>query len=224
MIGCVIALENEAEALLSQMQIESRQTVYGKPVYLGTAFGEKILLTVCGVGKVNAAVGCTLLLERGADAIFNFGVAGGLHSGTQIAEVYSIEKAVQYDFDITQIEGGEIGTLDGETENFLPVRVIGGLNLPVRALGSGDRFNDSPADHELLLRLGADIRDMEGAAIAQVCKCANVPFFSVKAISDVYGAGSTTEQYTKNLARASLALKEHVKEAVLMIAKDMRHD
>lgn len=224
MIGCVIALENEAEALLSQMKTERIQTVYGKPVYTGTAFGEKILLTVCGVGKVNAAVGCTLLLERGADKIFNFGVAGGLHGNTQIAKVYSIDKAVQYDFDITQIEGGEIGTLDGETENFLPVNVINGLDLPVRALGSGDRFNDSPVDHGLLLRLGADIRDMEGAAIAQVCKCANVPFYSVKAISDVYGAGSTTEQYTQNLARASLALKQHVKEAILKLTEEKKHD
>ena len=53
---------------------------------------------------------------------------------------------------------------------------------------------------------------MEGAAIAQVCKYAGVPLLSVKAISDVYGAGSTTEQYKKNTARAMLNLKAFMGE------------
>ena len=44
MIGAVIALDSEAEALLSQMEIENIQTVHGKPVYLGSAFGKKTLL------------------------------------------------------------------------------------------------------------------------------------------------------------------------------------
>lgn len=212
MIGAVIALDSEAEALLSQMEIENIQTVHGKPVYLGCAFGKKTLLCVCGVGKVNAAAGTCAVLEKGADIVLNFGVAGGLDARTQLAEVYLIEKAVQYDFDITQLEGGEIGTLDGETENFLPLSVPAALDFPRRALGSGDRFNDSPADHDLLIRLGAHIRDMEGAAIAQVCKYAGVPLVCVKAISDIYGAGSTTDQYEKNLSRATLNLKAYMGE------------
>ena len=87
-----------------------------------------------------------------------------------------------------------------------------GLDFPRRALGTGDRFNDSPVDHALLLELGCDVREMEGSAIAQVCKYAGVPFVSVKAISDVYGLGSTTEQYKKNCALAILNLKAHLRE------------
>ena len=214
MIGAVIAMDSEAEALLSQMEIENLMTVHGKPVYYGRAFGKDVLLCVCGVGKVNAAVGTCAVLEKGADVVLNFGVAGGLDSRTQLTEVYLIEKAVQYDFDITQLEGGEIGTLDGEAENFLPLYTPAALDYPRRALGTGDRFNDSPADHDLLIRLGAHIRDMEGAAIAQVCKYAGVPLVSVKAISDIYGAGSTTQQFENNLARANLNLKAFMQEIV----------
>ncbi len=214
MIGAVIAMDSEAEALLSQMEIENLMTVHGKPVYSGRAFGKDVLLCVCGVGKVNAAVGTCAVLEKGADVVLNFGVAGGLDSRTQLTEVYLIEKAVQYDFDITQLEGGEIGTLDGETENFLPLYTPAALDYPRRALGTGDRFNDSPADHDLLIRLGAHIRDMEGAAIAQVCKYAGVPLVSVKAISDIYGAGSTTLQFENNLARANLNLKAFMQEII----------
>lgn len=212
MIGVVIAMDSEAEALLEQMEVENILTVHGKPVYAGKAFGKDVLLCVCGVGKVNAAAGTCAVLEKGADVVLNFGVAGGLNDKTELTEVYLIERAVQYDFDLTQLNGGAVGTLDGETENFLPLFVPASLDYPRRALGSGDRFNDSAADHDLLLSLGADIRDMEGAAIAEVCKYAGVPLVSVKAISDVYGAGSTTEQFRKNTARAMLNLKAFMGE------------
>ncbi len=212
MIGAVIALDSEASALLDRMDVENISTLYGKPVYTGEAFGKRLLLCVCGVGKVNAAAGTCAVLAMGADIVLNFGVAGGLDDKTELTEVYLIDKAVQYDFDITQLEGGEVGTLDGEKENFLPLFVPDGIDFPRRALGTGDRFNDSPADHDLLIRLGAHIRDMEGAAIAQVCKYAGVPFVSVKAISDIYGLGSTTAQFEKNLARAALNLKAFMGE------------
>ena len=214
MIGAVIALDSEASALLDNMEVENITTLYGKPVYAGKAFGKDVLLCVCGVGKVNAAAGTCAVLAKGADIVLNFGVAGGLDDKTELTEVYLIEKAVQYDFDITQLEGGEIGTLDGEKENFLPLFVPDGIDFPRRALGTGDRFNDSPADHGLLIRLGAHIRDMEGAAIAQACKYAGVPMVSVKAISDIYGRGSTTEQFEANLAKAALNLKAYMKEIV----------
>ena len=212
MIGVVVAMDSEATALLSQTDIENILTVYGKPVYEGKAFGKEVRICVCGVGKVNAAAGTCAVLALGADVVLNFGVAGGLHAKTQLTELYLIEKAVEYDFDLTQLNGGAVGTLDGETENFLPLFVPDALDFPRRALASGDRFNDSADDHALLLALGAHIRDMEGAAIAQVCKYAGVPFVSVKAVSDVYGAGSTTEQYQKNLARAMLNVKAYMGE------------
>lgn len=214
MIGCVIAFDTEANALLDHMKIEERTTVFGRPLYKGKAFGKEILLIECGVGKVNAAAGAAIVIERGAEKVLNFGVAGGLHDNTEIARAYVIEKAVQYDFDCVQINGGEIGTLDGETENFLPLTVPAKLNLPRRTLGTGDRFNDSAADHALLLKLGCDIREMEAGAIAQVCKYAGVPCISVKAISDVYGAGSTTEQFKQNTARACACLKTHMREII----------
>ena len=211
MIGVVIAMDIEADVLLDNMEIENIATVHGKPLYTGSAFGKQLMLCVCGVGKVNAAAGTCAVLEKGADVVLNFGVAGGLHSRTELTEVYRIDRAVQYDFDLVQLNGGKVGTLDGEEDNMLPLHALK-IDCPARTLASGDRFNDSAADHDLLLSLGANIRDMEGAAIAQVCKYAGVPCCSVKAISDVYGAGSTTDQYLANRAKALLNLKASLKE------------
>ena len=212
MTGCVIAFDDEADALLSQAEITEKSVLYRRPVFRGKAFGKEILLVVCGIGKVNAAMGATIALNLGADRLLNFGVAGGLDASTEVGGVYAIEKAVQYDYDCVQISGGKIGTLDGETENFLPLFVPSKLHLPRRALGTGDRFNDSPVYHALLLELGCAVREMEAGAIAQIAKNADVPFTSVKSISDVYGMGSTTEQFKRNTALACAALKEKMKE------------
>ena len=77
------------------------------------------------------------------------------------------------------------------------------MPFPVKKLGTSDRFNDSPADFELLTKeLDADIRDMEGGAIVQAAYAAKLPVYSVKAISDVAGSGSTTEQFLTNKNKA----------------------
>lgn len=214
MIGCVIAMDSEAEILLESMEIEAIRTVYGKTVHRGKAFGHDVALVVSGVGKVNAAAGACAAISEGADVILNFGVAGGLDGSTEVAEVYLVEKVVQYDFDCTQLNGTKIGTLDGETENFFPLLTPKKSDLPRRALGTGDRFNDSPKDHALLRELGCNLREMEAGAVAEVCKYAGLPFCSVKAVSDVYGSGSTTEQFRKNLKRALLNLKAHLPEVL----------
>ena len=203
MITFVAAMQCEADILLKNARIVSEKIILGKKVYEGEAYGEKFALVLCGVGKVNAALGAQIaLLTYSPRALVNFGVAGGLNANTALCNVYQINKAVQFDFDLTQLNGGKIGTLDEYTQNYLPLRALS-LPLPARALATADRFNDSAADFELLTKeLRADIRDMEAGAIVQAALCAGVNVYCVKAISDVAGSGSTTRQYLDNRAAA----------------------
>ena len=209
MIGVVIAMQSEAEILLSQMKITRSLAVSGKNVHVGRAFGKDLALCVCGVGKVNAALGTQLLVSKfDAEKILNFGVAGGLNKNTELCAVYQITAAVQFDFDLVDLNGTKIGTLNEYTENYLTLNHFK-AGLEKRKLGTADRFNDSPADYKLLTEeLNADIRDMEGAAIVQAAFAAELPVYSVKAISDVAGSGSTTEQYLVNRDKALQNLKE----------------
>ncbi len=208
MIGVVIAMQSEADILLDEMQIFRSLTVSGKKIYAGRAYGKDIAVCVCGVGKVNAALGAQLLVSKfDAEKLLNFGVAGGLNVSTELCQVYQISQAVQFDFDLVQLNGTKIGTLNEYEENYLALNL---LNLPFehRALGTADRFNDSPDDYALLTKeLRADIRDMEGAAVVQAAYAAELPVYSLKAISDVAGSGSTTEQYLCNRDKALANLK-----------------
>lgn len=168
MICTVIALESEAEILLEKMEIFRSLVVSGKKIYVGSAFGKDTAVAVCGVGKVNAALGTQLLVSKfDADKILNFGVAGGLNKNTELCGVYQIKAAVQFDFDLVQLNGTQIGTLDEYTENYLRLSPFKAA-LKKKNLGTADRFNDSAEDYLLLTKeLKADIRDMEGAAIVQ---------------------------------------------------------
>ena len=208
MIGAVIAMQSEADILLEEMKISRTLTVSGKKVHVGTAYGKPTAVCVCGVGKVNAALGTQLLVSKfDAKKLLNFGVAGGLNKNTKLCQVYQIGAAVQFDFDLTQLNGTKIGTLDEYTENYLSLNRFK-AEFPIRDLGTSDRFNDSPADFKLLTEeLKADIRDMEGAAIVQAAYAAELPVYSVKAISDVAGSGSTTEQFLINKDKALQNLK-----------------
>lgn len=208
MIGVVIAMQSEADILLDEMQIHRSLTVSGKKVHVGKAYGKDVAVCVCGVGKVNAALGAQLLISKfDAEKLLNFGVAGSLNSDTELCQVYQIKFAVQFDFDLVQLNGTKIGTLNEYTENYLGLNLLK-ANFPKKNLGTADRFNDSPDDYQLLTKqLNADIRDMEGAAIVQAAYAAQLPVYSVKAISDVAGSGSTTEQFLINKDKALQNLK-----------------
>ena len=201
-------MQSEADILLDQMKTERSLTVSGKSVHIGTAFGKQIAVCVCGVGKVNAALGAQLLVSKfDVKCLVNFGVAGGLNDGTELCAVYQIESAVQFDFDLADLNGTKIGTLNEYEENYLPLQEFA-APYPKKKLGTADRFNDSKNDYLLLTQeLGADIRDMEGGAIVQAAYTAKLPVYSMKAISDVAGKGSTTEQYLQNRAAALENLK-----------------
>ena len=207
----VIAMDKEAQPVLNAINIERDITYCGKRLVTGKLSGESIGIVICGVGKVNAACGTQIAIdELGADVIINVGVAGGLNGGVKVGKIYAISNVVQYDFDLSQLNGTKIGTLDECSENYLPLALSDGY--PTKKLATGDRFNDSKQDYRLLTEVRhADVRDMECGAIAQVCMHANVPCYSYKIISDLAGSGSTTDQYLKNLSLCFKTLERELK-------------
>lgn len=196
----VIAMNNEAECVVSNLENAVESTLFGRRIVRGTLNGEDAFVVVSGVGKSNAAAATQLAIqETGTKRIFNLGVSGGLDPAMKVGEIYEVADAVQYDFDLVQINGTEMGTLNERDTPFIPCRAEG--RFAAKTLGTGDRFNDSADDSALLKKLGASLRDMEGAAIAHVCETAGVEFVSYKCISDVEGSGSMPEQYMENLKK-----------------------
>jgi nucleoside phosphorylase len=149
-------------------------------------------LIVSGVGKVNAAAAAMrAILEFGAGEIVNIGLAGGLSGDMRAGEIYEVDSAVEHDFDLSLVNGTRRGVKDERTVPEIPVALTG--LYPHRRLATGDSFADEGGDH-----CGAALRDMEGAAIADVCDKSSVRFRSFKMVTDVVGMGPMTQQYRQN--------------------------
>ena len=167
-------------------------------------------LYVAGVGKVNAAAATQKAIDDGADEIVNCGVVGGLDESMEIGDVYEVSKAVEYDFDLTALNGTRLGTHNERTTPYFECRTTG--RFPARILATGDRFTNDERDVRDALGLGATLRDMEGAAIAHVCERNGIKCRMLKAVSDVHGRGSMTDQYSENLGKALASLKTAVSD------------
>lgn len=161
-------------------------------------------LYVSGIGKVNAAAAAMRAICEGAGEIWNAGLAGGFDPAMAVGDVYEIVSAVEYDFDLAALNGTCAGQLDERDSPFIPLARAG--FFPGRVLATGDRFTDDGTDLPLLRELGADVRDMEGAAVAHVCEKCGVKCFAFKCISDVHGKGPMTGQFRGNSAACLAAL------------------
>lgn len=166
-------------------------------------------LIVCGIGKVNAAAAAQRAIDAGADEIWNIGLCGGFGGDVEIGGVYEVESAVEYDFDLAQLNGTSVGIVDGRDSPYFPCSPKG--VFPAKRLATGDRFNDSESDYGLIIdELGCELRDMEGAAIAHVCEINGKAYRGLKCVSDVAGRGSMTGQYLEHRAKCLERLAEAV--------------
>ena len=152
-----------------------------------------VSLSLCGIGKVNAAVGATAIIERNRpDAIISTGVAGSLTGSLRPLDIVVAERIAYHD--VWCGEGVEWGQVQGfpkyfQTDEELYSKAMalsvdgctikGGLQI------SGDRFitaKDLPALREMYPE--AISVDMESGALAQTCHRYGIPFISFRVISD----------------------------------------
>ncbi len=196
-VGIIGAMEEEVTLLRDK--IENRQTlsIAGSEIYTGTLNGVEIALLKSGIGKVAAAMGATLLLERcKPDVIINTGSAGGLESTLKVGDIVVSDEVRYHDADVTAF-GYEFGQLPGCPAGFAAddkliaaaESCIKQLNLhAVRGLViSGDAFiNGSVALAKIRHNFPKAVAvEMEATAIAHVCHNFKTPFVVVRAISDV---------------------------------------
>ncbi|MEO8905707.1 MAG: 5'-nucleosidase [Polyangiaceae bacterium] len=162
-----------------------------------------------GLGKVNAALTLARSLStlRGQgqlpELVVNFGTAGSRTFATR--SVVACRKFVQRDMDVTGL-----GFALGETpfEALPPTLEFPAVfkHLPEGLCGTGDRFETGE------IPVPCDVIDMEAYALAKACLAENVPFASVKYISDGadHSAADDWQQSLPAAAAAFLALYQEL--------------
>ena len=200
MIAIIAAMSPEMEVLRSWLTEPQESTEFGFTFVSGRLENRDVVLLQSGIGKVNAAMGTTLLINHFHPSIvLNTGSAGGLLSTQKFGEVVVSTAVVHHDVNV-EVFGYAPGQVPGLPVQFrsderlvaLADQLLKGTPHTLGVIGSGDVFVHEP------VRI-ADIRrrfpelcavEMEASAIAQVCFRADVPFLVVRALSDIAGVES----------------------------------
>lgn len=169
-----------------------------------------LILCVCGVGKVNAALAVQYLVDRfRPEGIWNAGVSGcftDLPAGTLVAA----RCCVQHDFEIFGDPPGQVPVLDlvelpcADPEGDLKKLRAAGFGAVPGVVATGDWFTrDYDRAARVRDRFNATVCDMEAGAAAQVCLRNRVPFHSLKCVSDHLFHPSQYEEYQANVPAAT---------------------
>lgn len=208
--GIIGAMDSEVAYLRGRLEGASTQMHMGMEFCAGTLQGHPVVVAMCGIGKVNAALCAGVLVERyGVVGIVNTGVAGSLDARIDIGDLVVSVDAVQHDMDVRslgyeagQIPGMDVLAFEADPRLRSAVVKVASLVAPdVRVhegrVISGDQFvSGEDAKDRIVETFGGLCCEMEGAAIAQACHLAQVPFVVVRAISDKADGTATVDYRT----------------------------
>jgi len=210
MIRIIGAMEPEVIMLRELLAEADKQSAGDFEFYRGKLDGKDAVLLRCGIGKVNAAVGCALLIDKyRPDFVVNTGSAGGIGGGLSFGDVVISDGVIHYDVDVTAFnyEPGQVPGMPAvfsvpekliqlaeqavdelKSEKILPAE----FNHVRGLIGSGDAFMHKPERIAAVSTQFPKMKavEMEGAAIAQTCFLFKVPCLVIRALSDIAGTES----------------------------------
>ena len=98
MIAVIAAMDKEVDAIVSIMESHEHLMKSGIDFDKGILAGKELLVMKSGVGKGNAGMATTILLENfSIDCIVNIGTAGGLQVQQNILDAVISTQVVQHD-------------------------------------------------------------------------------------------------------------------------------
>lgn len=196
-------MEQEVELLRNALENTKVTTMANSEYTTGTYDGKEVVLLKSGVGKVNAAMSTTILLQQfKPDVVINTGSAGGFDENLDVGAIVISDEVRHHDVDVT-IFGYEIGQMAGmptaykSDEQLIDiakkaVSEVGEHQYGVGLICSGDAFMNDPVRVANVREHFPTMKavEMEAAAVAQVCHQFETPFVVIRALSDIAGKES----------------------------------
>ena len=180
------------------------------------------IIACAGMGKVNAAVASTFLLSQGCEILLSVGVAGRI--GTDQHRSYWVQEAVQHDYGSWREDGFRpyrAGSMPFGDETLQLFTAIDnpGIDLPTARIATGDSFIEAAqCAAEIRGKHGAELVDMETAAIAQVAALCGKTWGAIRTVSDSASEGSVAE-FRQNLADAAATAAQHADRVVKLLER-----
>ena len=197
-------MEEEVELLRNEIENPETKSIANSEFTSGTYKNHEVVLLKSGIGKVNAAMSTTILLnEYKPDYVINTGSAGGYDPTLEVGAIVISDEVRHHDVDVTAF-GYEIGQVPQLPAAFKAderlmklaeeaVYEIGKHQVATGLIATGDIFMHDPAKVEQVRIHFPQMKacEMEAAAVAQVCYQFEVPFVVIRALSDIAGKESS---------------------------------
>lgn len=202
-IAVIGAMEEEVELLRATLENATSETIANSEYTQGTYKGKDVVLLKSGIGKVNAAMSTTILLEKyHPDVVINTGSAGGYDEALDVGAIVISDEVRHHDVDAT-IFGYEIGQVPQMPAGFKAdehlmniaqeaVAEVGAHQSATGLITTGDAFMNDPVRVGKVRGQFPTMKavEMEAAAVAQVCYQFGTPFVVIRALSDIAGKES----------------------------------
>lgn len=196
--GIIAAMKEEMQEIKKIMQEIEEIKIKELIFFRGKINNNNVILVEAGIGKVNAARVTQLMIDKfEIEKIINVGSAGSANNELKIGDIVIGKRLVQHDFDITAFghpKGfitniGQYVESDSELISKMEQTILklsqNEFKIKIGTIASGDIFCTEPKMKEKIrTKFNADAIEMEGAAIAQVCKLNEIPFIVIRSISD----------------------------------------
>jgi len=221
-IAVLTAIPEEIAAFGAHLVETGRESVAGLAFHHGTLDGRPVVLAESGIGKVNAALAATLLLDRfGCGGIVFSGVAGGVDPNLNVGDLVIAEQVIQHDYG-AMVQGAlevyRAGALPfpefrGDVALKANPALIAGARTALDqaqfgTILTGDYYLGCGQTRERLFSsFGGKAVDMESASVAQVAEAFGAPWLIIRALSDLAGEDSRLDfqAFAREAARTAAA-------------------
>lgn len=211
-IGIICAMDIEMELIKSFIENPTCEIILNHEFLVGDYNDNKVVITKCGIGKVNAAMISLLLIEHyNPDLVFNSGIAGGYDKKLKTLDVVVAENLVYSDVDMTtdaftNLRYGQLQDfpLMFKTDDAINQHIKNTsfqTNLHFGTIITGDQFVTDYKKTKLLIDnhfqdLNVLACDMESCSIAHVCYITKTRLVVIRSISDIIGSSNGFDYQT----------------------------
>lgn len=203
-IAIISAMYKEIEPILKKItftdNIKYKNFVFQK----GFINNNEVCVTSGGIGKVNSGIITTIMdkVFPNIDLLINVGISGGIFHNVNRGDIVISEKLSYSDVDTTAFgeEYGQIPDMPrfyyGDRKTIDKIKNMGKVGLVL----TGDAFiDDKKKIDDLVNKHFSEEKplcvDMESTAFAQAAYLLDIPFVSIRCISDVVGDDDQIEAY-----------------------------
>jgi len=222
-IGIIGAMPSELADIRRILGIGETIKKSGFEFHINQVNGKKLINVCCGIAKVNAALCTQVLIDNFIpDCIINTGIAGGMNSEVKVCDIVISTEVLAHDLDLHFLNDyppycgifKADERLIGKTEEICKKSDIKSFR---GRIVSGEAFiSDNETKKAIQEKFNPYAVDMETSAIGHCCYLNDMPFVSVRCISD-----NADDNGTMSFDEFEKIAAKRVAEIVLKVADEI---